>query len=127
MQTVDRRTVLAGAASLAVALPAGARAAAGAFPAQFLWGAATAGHQVEGNNSNSDVWFVENLPRTAFAERSGDAANSFDLWRTDLDLVKGLGLPIGSRPRRGPPFRGLRCCGAVSGCDGRGLRRRRWA
>src|SRR5437588_8254185 len=26
------------------------------FPAKFLWGAATAAHQVEGNNVNSDNW-----------------------------------------------------------------------
>jgi beta-glucosidase len=30
-------------------------APAARFPADFLWGAATAGHQVEGNNVNSDV------------------------------------------------------------------------
>ena len=33
-----------------------------AFPDGFLWGAATAGHQVEGNNVNSDVWLLEQLP-----------------------------------------------------------------
>ena len=27
-----------------------------------------------------------------FAEPSGDACNSFKLWPTDMDLVKGLGL-----------------------------------
>ena len=27
-----------------------------------------------------------------FAERSGDADNSFALWPTDLDLVRSLGL-----------------------------------
>jgi len=26
------------------------------FPAGFLWGTATAAHQVEGNNVNSDFW-----------------------------------------------------------------------
>ena len=26
------------------------------FPPGFLWGAAHAGHQVEGNNDNSDTW-----------------------------------------------------------------------
>ena len=67
------------------------------FPAGFLWGAATAGHQVEGNNVNADVWLAEHVTPTAYAEPSGDAANSFALWRTDLDLVKGLGsIPIGS-------------------------------
>ena len=31
------------------------------FPEQFLWGAATAGHQIEGNNVNSDWWAREQL------------------------------------------------------------------
>lgn len=29
------------------------------FSADFLWGSATAGHQVEGNNVNSDFWAEE--------------------------------------------------------------------
>ncbi|MFM2370559.1 MAG: hypothetical protein RIS85_281 [Pseudomonadota bacterium] len=62
------------------------------FPKGFLWGAATAAHQVEGNNLNADLWVIENVPGTIFAERSGDAANSFELWPVDLDLVKGMGL-----------------------------------
>jgi beta-glucosidase len=63
-----------------------------AFPAGFLWGAATAGHQIEGNNVNSDFWFLENIKPTIFAEPSGDACNNFELWRTDLDLAKSIGL-----------------------------------
>ena len=95
---IDRRTMLAGSALLAAA-PAVAHAAKlaakpvdPAFPAGFLWGAATAGHQVEGNNINSDCWVLENVKPSVFAEPSGDAANSFALWPVDLDLVKGLGL-----------------------------------
>jgi beta-glucosidase len=62
------------------------------FPDGFLWGAATAGHQVEGNNVDSDLWLLENTTPTVFAERSGDAIGSFERWPTDLDLVRGLGL-----------------------------------
>ncbi|WP_225206091.1 family 1 glycosylhydrolase [Novosphingobium huizhouense] len=91
---IDRRTLLAaGAAS--VAAPAFAKAWRSVdptFPEGFLWGAATAGHQVEGNNINSDIWLAEHVDPTVFAEPSGDAANSFELWRTDLDLVKAMGL-----------------------------------
>ena len=29
------------------------------FPDGFLWGAATAAHQVEGNNINNDWWKLE--------------------------------------------------------------------
>jgi beta-glucosidase len=90
--TVDRRTFLA-AAGATVALPAFAAGRAGSsFPKGFFWGAATAGHQVEGNNLNSDVWFLENVKPSVFSEPSGDAVNSFELWEVDLDLVKSLGL-----------------------------------
>jgi len=89
--TIDRRLFLA-AAGATLAAPAFAQRSGGAFPHGFIWGAATAGHQVEGNNVNSDVWFLENVQPTIFSEPSGDADNSFELWRTDLDLAKSLGL-----------------------------------
>jgi beta-glucosidase len=92
--TVDRRTLLAaGGASVAAALAADAAAAPPrGFPKGFLWGAATAGHQVEGNNIASDVWLCETVKPTMFAEPSGDADNSFELWPADLDLARSLGL-----------------------------------
>ncbi len=62
------------------------------FPAGFLFGAATAGHQVEGDNTNSDTWFAEQVSPTVFKERSGKACNSYELWREDVDLAHGLGL-----------------------------------
>jgi beta-glucosidase len=62
------------------------------FPQRFLWGAATAGHQVEGNNVNADLWLLENIKPTTYVQPSGDACNSFELWPTDLDLVRDLGL-----------------------------------
>lgn len=58
----------------------------------FLWGAASAGHQVEGNNTSSDTWFLEHVEPTVFAEPSGAACNSFELWADDLDLCVALGL-----------------------------------
>lgn len=93
---IDRRTMIAAAAAIAAA-PALARAKSKAavdpaFPKGFLWGASTAGHQVEGNNSNSDTWFLENVKPTVFAEPSRDAANSFHLWATDMDIAKSMGL-----------------------------------
>jgi beta-glucosidase len=93
---MKRRTLLVGAASGAADLrwsPQARGAGAGVgFPHGFLWGAATAGHQVEGNNVNSDVWALEHVRPSAYAEPSADAANSFALWPTDLDLVRGMGL-----------------------------------
>jgi beta-glucosidase len=93
--TIDRRAFLA-ASTAALAAPLFAKemqsASSGVFPKGFLWGAATAGHQVEGNNTTSDTWFLEHTRPSAFAEPSGDACNSFELWPRDLDLVRGLGL-----------------------------------
>ena len=93
---IDRRSLLAASAALA-ATPALARTLAPrpldpVFPAGFLWGAATAGHQVEGQNVNSDSWFLEHTRPTVYAEPSGDAANSFALWGSDMDLARGMGL-----------------------------------
>jgi len=61
------------------------------FPQDFLWGVATAGHQVEGNNVNSDTWFLEQLPGTIFAEPSGDAVDHYHRYREDIALIAGLG------------------------------------
>ena len=92
---LNRRTLLGAGAALAT-LPLGNSGAAAVrgsrFPKGFLWGAATAGHQIEGNNVNSDIWLVENVKPTFFAEPSGDAANSFALWPQDLDLARAIGL-----------------------------------
>lgn len=95
---IDRRSLLVGAAALAAEPATGLAATAAArprdprFPAGFLWGASTAAHQVEGNNTASDVWLLEHTSPTVYAEPSGDAANSFALWPDDLDLVRSLGL-----------------------------------
>lgn len=62
------------------------------FPANFLWGTATAGHQIEGNNDNSDTWFLESMNPSVFAERSGRACNSWELWEEDLEIVASMGL-----------------------------------
>ena len=89
---LTRRSLVAASAALLAPAPAHARAARRSFPRNFLWGAATAGHQVEGNNVNADVWLLENTRPTLYAERSGDALNSFELWPQDLDLVQQIGL-----------------------------------
>ncbi|GGS54590.1 MULTISPECIES: glycoside hydrolase family 1 protein [Actinokineospora] len=62
------------------------------FPGGFLWGAATAAHQVEGNNTTSDLWAVENAPESIMPERSGDACDSYHRWPEDLDIVRDIGL-----------------------------------
>jgi beta-glucosidase len=62
------------------------------FPPGFRWGAATSGHQTEGGNTRSDTWFLEQVRPTVFREPSGQACNSYQLWREDVGLVAGLGL-----------------------------------
>ena len=61
------------------------------FPKGFLWGTATAAHQVEGNNINSDVWLLEHLPETPYAEPSGDACDHYHRYREDIALLAELG------------------------------------
>jgi beta-glucosidase len=61
------------------------------FPNNFLWGAATSGHQVEGNNINSESWVLEHLPGTIYAEPSGDACDHYHRYPADIALLAKLG------------------------------------
>lgn len=61
------------------------------FPSNFLWGTATAAHQVEGNNVNSDFWVMEHVPETVFAEPSGDAIDHYHRYPEDIALLAELG------------------------------------
>ncbi|HWD00507.1 MAG TPA: family 1 glycosylhydrolase [Candidatus Sulfopaludibacter sp.] len=63
-----------------------------AFPAEFIWGAATAAHQVEGNNINSDLWVLEHCDPTLFKEPSLDACDHYHRFEEDIRLLAGLGL-----------------------------------
>ncbi|MFT4256824.1 MAG: family 1 glycosylhydrolase [Pseudoxanthomonas sp.] len=84
---------LAAAAPLLGAAGAFAKTAPrAAYPPGFLWGAATAGHQIEGNNTASDMWLLEQVEGTLFAEPSGDACDSLHRWGEDMDIVRSLGL-----------------------------------
>ena len=62
------------------------------FPNGFLWGAATAAHQVEGNNVNSDLWVLEHVEPTLFAEPSLDACDHFHRYPEDIRILAQLGL-----------------------------------
>ena len=61
------------------------------FPDGFLWGTATAAHQIEGGNVNNDWWDFEHERPDLCTESSGDACDSFYRWPQDLDLVASLG------------------------------------
>jgi len=62
------------------------------FPPGFIWGAATAAHQVEGNNVNSDLWVLEHCDPTLFVEPSLDACDHYHRFEDDIRLLAGLGL-----------------------------------
>ncbi|RKD71341.1 beta-glucosidase [Sinobaca qinghaiensis] len=57
------------------------------FPNEFLIGAATAAHQVEGNNVNSDFWAMENVPGTMYKEPSLDAVDHYNRYKEDIQLL----------------------------------------
>ena len=59
---------------------------------KFLLGAATAAHQVEGNNKNSDFWIMENMKYSDFDEPSLDAVDHYHRYKEDIDLLKKAGL-----------------------------------
>ena len=61
------------------------------FPEHFIWGTATAAHQVEGGNVNSDCWLLEHLPETPFAEPSSDACDHYHRYPDDIALLAKLG------------------------------------
>ncbi|MFE3077039.1 glycoside hydrolase family 1 protein [Nocardia tengchongensis] len=62
------------------------------LPAEFLWGAATSPHQIEGNNIASDWWALENGDPPVVPERSGDGVDSYHRYPEDMALLAGAGL-----------------------------------
>jgi beta-glucosidase len=62
------------------------------FPPGFLWGTATAAHQVEGQNDNNQWWDWEQQPeRIWHGDRSGDACGWWRDPAPDLDRIAALG------------------------------------
>jgi beta-glucosidase len=61
------------------------------FPDGFLWGAATAAHQVEGGNVNNDWWAFEHDPASGARESSGDGIDHFHRYAEDFALLASLG------------------------------------
>ena len=60
-------------------------------PEGFLWGTAISAHQSEGGNINSDAWLCETVQPTVYAERSGDACDSYDRYAEDIAIASDLG------------------------------------
>ena len=61
------------------------------FPDGFIWGTATAAHQVEGNNWNNDWWAWEHNPMSNCVEPSGDAIDHYHRYPEDIALLAELG------------------------------------
>ena len=60
------------------------------FPDKFLWGTATAAHQVEGNNTNNDFWAWEQEPgHILYDDKSGVACEWWaGRWCEDFDRAQ---------------------------------------
>ena len=57
------------------------------FAPGFFIGAATAAHQVEGNNIHSDNWAQEHMEHTSFLEPSLDAVDHYHHYEEDIRLM----------------------------------------
>ena len=62
------------------------------LPENILIGAATAAHQVEGNNIHSDLWAMEHMKHTSFIEPSLDAVDHYNRYEKDIKLMADAGL-----------------------------------
>jgi beta-glucosidase len=63
------------------------------FPQGFKWCVATAAHQIEGDNVNSDWWDFEQIPgHIDGGQTSGKACDSWNRGSQDIDAMKYLGV-----------------------------------
>jgi len=64
------------------------------FPAGFVWGSSTAGHQIEGDNIYSQLWETEKAYDDGFCGthvKSGKTCNHYELYPADIELLTRLG------------------------------------
>jgi beta-glucosidase len=62
------------------------------FKNDFLISAATAAHQVEGNNIHSDFWTMEHVPNSMYKEPSLNAVDHYHKYKEDIQLLVDAGL-----------------------------------
>ncbi len=68
------------------------------LPDSFIWGTATASHQVEGGCTNNNRFKWESCkdkggkPRIKDGQEAGDACNHWNLYKEDIELIKDLGV-----------------------------------
>jgi len=63
------------------------------FPEGFVWGTATAGHQIEGHNDASDWWRFEQEGKILDGTKSGACVDYWNRYEEDHDLMVKLGYP----------------------------------
>ena len=100
---LSRRSFLAKSTSAAALtalhhnLPAFAQSS-GAFPSDFLWGAATAAMQIEGTpmskGGGESVWepFLRQPHATLDGSTNTIADDSYNRWQEDIDIIRRIGL-----------------------------------
>lgn len=91
---MNRRSLLAVGAlagGAEVARAAEGPSSSGAATPKFLWGTAGAAYQIEGGNVASDLWVMEHVKPTIFADPSGDAADTYHRVEADIALAASLG------------------------------------
>ena len=63
------------------------------FPYNFVWGTATAGHQIEGHNNTSDWWVFEHEGKILYGTVSGRCMDYWNRYEQDHALMNTLGYP----------------------------------
>ena len=59
------------------------------FPSDFLFGTATAAHQIEGDNLHSDWWYYEQNGKLPY--KSGKTCDHWNKYQEDIELMESLG------------------------------------
>ncbi len=62
------------------------------FPKGFIWGAATAGHQVEGGNVDSDWWKFEQEGKIYDGTVSGKSTDYWNRYEEDHEIMSRIGM-----------------------------------
>lgn len=60
------------------------------FPKGFLWGTATAAHQIEGGNTNNNWWLFEKKGKIKNNDSALIACDHWNRYKQDFDLLKKL-------------------------------------
>ena len=104
MTTFTRRQLAAGIASVSLPQIASAQSSAAArsiqYPANFLWGCATASYQIEGaageDGRTPSIWDTfSHTPGKTFHGETGDIADdSYHRYKEDVQLLKNLGAKV---------------------------------